>query len=75
MLEKDNRELLLIKLKGHYSDVGKRVKPRSVSGDYVRRVLSGNYQSLSVDKAAVEFAELLDNTAEELNKRVEKLKV
>jgi len=74
MLIEDNRELLLNKLKGHYSEVGKRVKPKPVSGDYVRRVLNGTYQSLAVDKAAVEFAEKLTDTALELNNRVQKLK-
>lgn len=77
MLNNQNREALLLKLKGHYRQVGDRVKPMAVSGDYVRRVLRGDYQSSAVDEAAVEYLEILtyeqENTAKKLNARVEKL--
>ena len=77
MLNNQNREALLIKLKGHYQEVGDRVKPLAVSGDYVRRVLRGDYQSSAVDEAAVEYLEILthkqESIAKQLNARVEKL--
>ena len=74
MLTARNLKKLRLKLRGHFAEVAKRVKPEAVTKEYVSQVLRGVRVNQNVINAAIELAEELDQAANKINEKVLQLK-